>query len=127
MKRILFILLILVASFVCSCNKQQEDKGFEHIELSQTLVGFGQEGGKVTVESNIPVGICDIYCVDTERHYYSEEGISTSLEADGIKAEMEGSDSKTITITVAPSAEKNDWEICVGYLAVSTVIKVKQN
>ena len=130
MKRIIFILLI-VASAICSCNKHHEEGegGFTDIILSQSLVSFGQEGGTVSIESsNVTyILISDILCVDTEKHYNPDGNWTTSLEADGIKAEVDRSESNKINITVTPSANINDWIIFVGYASVTKEIRVKQN
>lgn len=129
-------LLIVVGAIFCSCNRISVDGDWEPIELSQSTVAFGADGGEctVTAKNYSRWWINGIQVTGTEIYYYPEEDKScsfTSAAGDGISVNVvlddNGKRTNAVTIAVDPSSEKHAWTVYMEAGDAFTHISVRQN
>ena len=103
---------MLCTALVTSCIG-----GAEPIQLSETELEFGPEGGTVAITSNVTCSVYSITDKNGESYTYEYNIIageqrrkSNILEGNGLSTNDEGG-GKKFFINVSPSSEKNEWSV----------------
>lgn len=130
--------VMLCSILVCSCQKDPAQKDSERlpgkwdpIELSQSEIVFGADGGSCSIESKNYSAwwLNGIEVTGTKIYYQADPGENYSYltaSGEGIDAKV-GSKKNTVEITVASSSQKHEWKVWMTVGDAFTSILVKQN
>lgn len=124
------LMALLCATLFCSCLSRA-DGDWDPIELSQSKVVFGAQGGSCTVQAKNYSswwinGIQDI-SADTCYIAYSDSTLTRKLvQGNGISAQI-GEKENTVIITVDSSACSHSWKVLMQAGDAFTSIPVTQN
>lgn len=109
--------MILCAFIIINvaCVETRAPGDWDPMELSDSFLYFGEEGGDNTVVClNYPFFGID-YIIDSSNNYYygEEKGRVSSCTAPGISVVKDGK--QPLKVVVDPSAEQHRWGVCISH------------